>query len=129
MTVLLCEHVFVTSQGSAYARFRRALEARSVTSALACAAELKPLGLTDSLEVLLLIRDEAPARYGTAALRWHGRLTREAGLSLEEGQAALALLTALATTPAAAPALADLLVQRPGLTRLCETLVAWARSE
>ena len=71
--------MFVTAQGSAYARFRRSLDNRSLGHALACAAEIKPLGLTDSLELLLLIRDKAPERYGRAAMRWHSRLTSEAG--------------------------------------------------
>jgi hypothetical protein len=34
------EHLFVTAQGSAYARFRRALDTGNVTIALAAAAEL-----------------------------------------------------------------------------------------
>jgi hypothetical protein len=48
---------FVPSSGSAHARLRRSLDSGSVTNALATAAELKPLGLTDSLELLLLLRD------------------------------------------------------------------------
>jgi hypothetical protein len=35
-----CEHSFVTSQGSAYARFRRALDGGNPTIALAAATEL-----------------------------------------------------------------------------------------
>jgi len=49
--------VRVTSSGSAYARFRRSLDIGSVTNALAAAAEIKPLGLTDSLELLLPLCD------------------------------------------------------------------------
>jgi hypothetical protein len=55
-----CEHAFVTSQGSAYARFHRSLDTGSVTNALAAAAA--PGGLTDSLELMLLLRDESPER-------------------------------------------------------------------
>jgi hypothetical protein len=118
----------VTSQGSAYARFRRSLDNRSVTNALACAAELKPLGLTDSLELLLLIREKSPERFGRAALRWHGRYCREVNVELEEAQAILATLAALAGERKrnAAFALAELLSRR-GLERPCEVLVAWAR--
>jgi hypothetical protein len=35
-----CEHLFVTSQGSAYMRFRRALDRGNVTEALSAASEL-----------------------------------------------------------------------------------------
>lgn len=59
------EHAFLTAQGSAYARFRRSLDNGSV-NALAAAAELKPLGLTDSLELLLLLCDRAREKYGRA---------------------------------------------------------------
>jgi hypothetical protein len=119
----------VTSQGSAYARFRRALDNGSVTNALACAAELKPLGLTDSLELLLLIREKAPERYGRAALRWHSRFVREVpGVELDEAQAILATLAVLAgeRKRSAAFALAELLIRR-GFEQPCELLVAWAR--
>jgi hypothetical protein len=120
----------VTPQGSPYARFRRALDAGSVTHALACAAELRPLGLSDSLALLLLLRDKAPERCGRAALRWHARFVQENDVELSEGQAVLAALAALAGTRKrnAAFALADLLSRR-GLERPCETLVAWARAE
>ena len=50
------EHAFLTAQGSADARFRRSLDNGSV-NAFAAAAELKPLGLTHSLELLLLLCD------------------------------------------------------------------------
>jgi hypothetical protein len=73
--------------------------------------------------------DKAPERYPRAALRWHGRLCREVDVSLEEAQATLAALVLMAGERKgnAAFALADLLSRR-GLERLCETLVAWART-
>jgi len=48
----------MTSQGNAYARFRRALERGNVTATLAAAAELRQLGLTDALEVCLVLRSD-----------------------------------------------------------------------
>jgi hypothetical protein len=120
----------MTSQGSPYARFRRALDNRSLTNALAAAAELKPLGLTDSLELLLLLRDKNPQRFGRAALRWHGRYCRETGsVQLDEGLAVLALLAVMQGphSKPAASALAELLSRRRGHERACELLVAWAR--
>jgi hypothetical protein len=69
---LLCEHLFVTSQGSAYARFRRALDSRSATVARATATKLDFVSLPDALELVLLLVDE-PKRFRRAALRWHAR--------------------------------------------------------
>ena len=127
----MCEHSFVTSQGSAYGRFRRSLDTGSVTNALTAAQELKPLPLTDSLELLLLLRDKAPERFAPAALRWHGRYCRETqGVELGEALAVLSLLGVMCgpRSKAAAFALADLLSQRRGLEQACERLIRWARS-
>jgi hypothetical protein len=124
------EHPFVTSQGSAFTRFRRALDHKNVTEALSAASELEHLGLAEALQLCLLPRDKAPERYPRAAFRLHGRLCREVDVSLEEAQAILAALVLMACerTGNAAFALADLRSQR-GLERPCETLVAWARRE
>ena len=66
---LLCEHLFVTEQGSAYARFRRALDSRNATVALAAATELDFVSLPDALElVLLLVRRPAAVPAGGASL-------------------------------------------------------------
>jgi hypothetical protein len=77
-------------------RFRRALDRGSVTEALSSASELEHVGLTEALELCLLLRDKAPERYPRAALRWHGRLCREVDVSLEEAQAILAALLVMA---------------------------------
>jgi hypothetical protein len=124
----LCEHPFVTAQGSPYVRFRRALDRGNVTEALSAASELSHVGLHEALELCLLLRDKAPERFPRAALRWHGRLCREVDVSLEEAQAVLAALVFLAGERKrnAAYALAELLSRR-GLERPCQALVAWAR--
>jgi hypothetical protein len=118
----------VTSQGSPYARFRRALDRGNLAEALSSAAELEQVGLAEALELCLLVRDREPARYSRAALRWHGRYCREVDVSFEEAQVVLAALVLLAgdRTRNAAFTLAELLSRR-GLERSCETLVAWAR--
>src|SRR5919109_2321850 len=92
--------------------FGRSLETGSVTNALAAAAELAPLGLTDGLELLLLLRDAAPERYAPAALRWHGRFCREtSNVAMDEALAVLSLLAAMRgpRSKLAAFALGDLL--------------------
>jgi hypothetical protein len=124
----VCEHAFVTAQGWAYHRFRRALDRGNVTEALSSVSELQHVGLAEALELTLLLRDKVPERFPRAALRWHGRYCREVDVSLEEAQAVLATLGALAGQRRcnAALALAELLSRR-GLERACEVLVGWAR--
>lgn len=66
----------MTAQGSAYARFRRALDSRNATGALATATELDFVSLRDALELILLLVDD-PKRFRRAALRWHARYCGE----------------------------------------------------
>ena len=56
--IVTCEHLFVTSQGSAYGRLRRALDTGNPTIALAAAAELDFVSLPDALELRLLREGE-----------------------------------------------------------------------
>jgi hypothetical protein len=62
-----CEHLFVTSQGSAYGRFCRALDSQNATDAPATATELDFVSLPDALELVLLPVDD-PGRLRRAAL-------------------------------------------------------------
>jgi hypothetical protein len=74
------------------------------------------------------VRDSELRRFDRAALRWHGRYCREvADVTLDEGQAVLALLAALRSerAPAAARALAELFDRRL-LLQASEALVRWA---
>ena len=70
--------MFVTSDGSAYARFRRALATGNETLVLAAARELPKIALADALHVCLVLRDGDPERYERAAVRWLGRFALEA---------------------------------------------------
>ena len=118
----------MTAQGSAYHRFRRALDRRNVTEALSAAAEIQVVGLVEALELTLLLADRDPAKYERAALRWHARFMREVPkVEMRESQALLSLLALVPVTRIAAAALAELLSRRRGLERACEILVAWAR--
>ena len=69
----------VTSDGSAYVRFKRALEIGNELLVLAAARELPRIALDDALRICLLLRDGDPDRYQRAALRWLGRFALEAG--------------------------------------------------
>jgi hypothetical protein len=94
-TLIECEHVFVTSHGSAYSQFKRALERRNFLLAWTLAAELPKVPLADALSLLLLALDQQPWRFERAAPRWHARLCADARLTLSEAQLALAALEAL----------------------------------
>jgi hypothetical protein len=111
----------VTSQGSAYGRFRRALDRGNLAEALSAASEVGFVGLAEALELTLLLADKEPEKYDRAAVRWHLRF-------VQDSKNVLALLSAIPTNRWAALALAELLSRRRGLERPCETLVAWGRS-
>jgi hypothetical protein len=118
----------VTSQGSTYARFRRALDSRNATVAYATASELHFVSLPDALELVLLLVDD-PRRFRRAALRWHARYCAEVqDVGFEEAQAVLACLAGLVgqRPKAAAAGLAEL-VSRRELRRASEVLLRWAR--
>lgn len=121
----------MTAQGSAYMRFRRALDRGNATEALSSAAELPHVGVAEALELCLLVLDRQPARYGRLALRWHARYCGEhRTVGLEEAQMVLAALAVIPTPRggAAARSLAELLDRR-GLERAAEALVRWSREE
>jgi hypothetical protein len=86
----------VTSEGHAYARFRRALERGSPLQVRAAASELKTLGLDDALAVCLVFLDREPEVFPRAAARWVARLALEQPVALADAQLALASLGALA---------------------------------
>ena len=57
----------MTTQGSAYMRFRRALDRGNVTEALSAASELQFVALAEALELTLLLVDGAPPPAGISA--------------------------------------------------------------
>jgi hypothetical protein len=66
----------VSTKGSAYSRFRRALDTGNLTIVRAAAAELPTINLDDALRVCALYRAD-PSRYEAAVIRWLGRLCLE----------------------------------------------------
>ena len=88
----------MTSQGSAYGRFRRALQTGNLALVRTAAAELPAIRLEDALGICLLIRDRDPDLYERAALRWVGRLALEAStVTLADVRAAADALSRLPT--------------------------------
>src|ERR1700743_804232 len=69
--------MFVTSDGSPYARSRRALETGTELLVLGAARELPQIALDDALRICLVLRDGDPERYDRAAVRWLGRFALE----------------------------------------------------
>jgi hypothetical protein len=80
---------FVTSQGSPYARFQRALATGNLLLIHAAAAELPHVDLRDALSVCAAIRQSEPERFERAALRWLPRFCVERpGATLDDVRAA-----------------------------------------
>ncbi len=93
----------MTSDGSAYSRFRRALATGNLLLVRTAAAELPRVALPDALEVCLLLRDQDPERFEQAAVRWLGRFALEArDATLDAVQRAAVALEALPRQPDAA---------------------------
>ena len=116
----------MTSQGSAYARFRRALGHDNPTLALAAAAELPRLGLADALALCLLLTDE-PHWFDRAVVRWHARFCLETpDVGVGEAALCLAALRALGGPAAEAGAQAlTVLCEAKGLGDAAEAVEAW----
>lgn len=68
----------MTSDGSPYARFRRALKTGNEALVIAAALELPHVALDDALQICLILRNGDPARFERAAVRWLGRFALEA---------------------------------------------------
>jgi hypothetical protein len=67
----------VTSEGSPYSRFCRALDSGNELLVLTAARELPQIRLDDALRICLVLRDGDPGRYERAAVRWLGRFALE----------------------------------------------------
>ncbi len=89
----------MTSQGSPYARFQRALRTGDLTIIRACAAELPRVDLGDALSVCIAIREAEPDRFERAALRWLARFAAEHARTVSDVQAAAAAMTAMRGDP------------------------------
>ena len=107
-----CEHLFVTSQGSAHGKFTRAIKQGNLFAAELAARELRGLNLHEALDLVALIARVRPDRLEPAAIRWHGRLEIETkALTLAESRFALAALERLPHEPQLIESLRRLLRQ------------------
>ncbi len=85
----------MTSQGSAYSRFRRALATGNLTLIRAAAAELPRVDLGDALAVCVAIRQAEPQRFERAAPRWIARFAVEQARTLDQVAAAVSAFEAM----------------------------------
>ena len=85
----------MTSEGSAHARFRRALEAGTPLMVRAAAAELQRVGLDGALAICVVFLDGEPDSFPRAAARGVARLTLEQPVALTDANLSLASLGAL----------------------------------
>jgi hypothetical protein len=69
--------MFVSSDGSPYVRFRRALKTGNEALVVAAALELPHVALDDALQICLVLRNGDPDRFERAAARWLGRFALE----------------------------------------------------
>lgn len=67
----------MTSSGSPYARFQRALTTGNLVLVRTAAAELPRIGVAEAAAMLLVILRADPEQYERAAVRWLGRLCLE----------------------------------------------------
>jgi hypothetical protein len=90
----------LTSDGSSYTRFKRALDTGNLNLIRAAAAELPRVALSDALEVCLLMRDQDGPRFEGAAVRWLGRFALEArNVTIEALERAAAALRTMPKSP------------------------------
>jgi hypothetical protein len=98
----------VTSQGSPYARFKRALATGDLDVIRLAAAELPRVRLDDALRICILLVPDS-VRYQRAAARWLGRFCLEAKTAtLDDVDAALTALQELPELPDSANVLGRL---------------------
>jgi hypothetical protein len=117
----------MTSDGSPYARFQRALRIGRLSLVRAAAAELPRVELDDALSICLLISEQDTDRFERAAVRWLARLSLEVPtVRIEDLRAGLVAFEALPENPLGARRALAELCARHGLARAARALAAAA---
>jgi hypothetical protein len=73
----LCEHTFVTAQGSSLTKLRRAIAGGDLLAARTAASDLSHVDLDEAARLLVLIASADPAKLDAAAVRFLGRACLE----------------------------------------------------
>ena len=106
----------MTSGGSPYARFKRALATGNLALVRAAAAELPAVDLADALAICLLMSARDDDRFERAAVRWLARLALERpGIGLGGLRDGLVAFEAMPYNPAAARGTLAEMCERVGL--------------
>jgi hypothetical protein len=79
--------VFVTAQGSAATRFKRAIERRSILNAELAAREMGKVSLEEALQLVVLYTEQDDPRAERAMVRWLGRLLLEKPMAFDLARA------------------------------------------
>jgi len=117
--------VFVSSTGSPYARFKRALASGNLALVHAAAAELPRVALHDALAICLLMSDRDDERFERAAVRWLARFAIERpGVRIDALRHGLIAFEAMPYNPAAAREALAALCHQHGLSEAAATLTA-----
>ncbi len=115
----------MTSQGSPYTRFQRALATGNLNVVRAAAAELPRIGVAEAASILLVILRAEPHQYERAAVRWLARLCLEAPtVGIVDLRAGMLAFEALPENPEGARRALAELCARHGLERAARTLAA-----
>jgi len=89
----------MSSHGSIYGQFRRALDAGQVNKSLALATELPRVELDDALDLVILLAAAGDRRFDSAARRWLQRFAAETRAPLQQVVMAGAALAELGRSP------------------------------
>ena len=117
----------MTSQGSPWARYRRALATGNPLLAWAAAHELPRLELDDALGLVLLLGATGDANFQRASARWVAHYAQQTHCDALEADLLRASLAAVAGTRAARPAAGQTLRELLELHRLAGCLRALDR--
>lgn len=113
----------MTSHGSPYARFQRALRIGRLSMVRDAAAELPRIDLDDALAICLLIERQDGERYERAVVRWLARLATEVpAVGIDDLREGLVAFEALPYNPVAAAEALAALCERHGLRRAADRL-------
>jgi len=95
--------MFVSSQGSPYALFKRALRTGNLALVHAATGELPRVRLDDALLIACLVGEQDTERFERAAVRWLGRFALECqSVRIEDLRAGMVAFEALEENPEAA---------------------------
>lgn len=105
----------VSTKGSPYPRFRRALLTGNLTIIEGAARELPRIDVEDALRILVVMAKQHDARFDRAAARWAARATLERRLDTGASLHVLALARSL---PASPDGIGEMLLNALGPSRL-----------